>query len=147
MDSESSDLTPDAGSYDIFTGMRDWRLQHPNATLTEIERALDECWHRLRARMLEDLALQHETSAWQASAVDHPTCPHCGRPLIRRGRQPRQLKPTAATPSCQRRRPFGSSDLLVIPVAGSHFAHRVDALARDPTSHVHRIAALRASAG
>ncbi len=81
MDSESSDLTPDAGSYDIFTGMRDWRLQHPNATLTEIERALDECWHRLRARMLEDLALQHETSAWQASAVDHPTCPQLIRPF------------------------------------------------------------------
>ncbi len=91
MDSQSSDPPSDALSYDILTGMHEWRLQHPHATLTQIEQALDERWHRLRARMLEDLALQHE-AAWQAKAADRPTCPECGRPLIRRGRQPRQLK-------------------------------------------------------
>lgn len=92
MGSDSFDSASDALSYDILSGMREWRLQHPDATLTEIEQALDERWYRLRARMLEDLALQHEAAAWQTKAADHPTCPECGRPLIRRGRQPRQLK-------------------------------------------------------
>ena len=93
MSSESSDPTSDALSYDILSGMREWRLQHPDATVTEIEQALDERWYRVRARMLADLALHHEAAQWQASAVaDRPTCPDCGRALIRRGRQPRQLK-------------------------------------------------------
>ncbi len=93
MDSQSSDPTPDALSYDILTGMHEWRLQHPDATLTEIEQALDERWYRVRARLLADLALEREAGRWQARAeVDRPTCPNCGRALIRRGRVPRQLK-------------------------------------------------------
>lgn len=93
MDSESSDPTADALSYDILTGMHEWRAQHPDATLTEIEQALDERWYRVRARMLADLALHREAGRWQATAIaDRPTCPDCGRALIRRGRQPRHLK-------------------------------------------------------
>ena len=93
MDSQSSDLSSDALSYDILSGMREWRLQHPDATLTEIEQALDERWYQVRARMLAELALSREVARRQASAeADRPTCPDCGRPLIRRGRQPRQLK-------------------------------------------------------
>ena len=38
---------------EVITGMKEWRLQHPRATLTEIEAALDERLARLRARMLE----------------------------------------------------------------------------------------------
>ena len=93
MHSQSSDRTPDALGYDILTGIREWRLQHPDATLSEIEQALDERWYRVRARMLADLALEREAAHWQAStAAQRPTCPDCGRALIRRGRQPRQLK-------------------------------------------------------
>jgi len=92
MDSEPCDPTLDALSADILTGMREWHLQHPNATLTEIEHALDERWYRLRARLLEDLALQREATNWQSTTAERPTCPDCGRTLIRRGRQPRQLK-------------------------------------------------------
>ena len=92
MDSESAGPTPDTLSYDILTGIYQWRLQHPNATLTEIERALDERWYRLRARMLQDLALEREAVNWQTTTSERPTCSECGRTLIRRGRQPRQLK-------------------------------------------------------
>jgi len=92
MNCESPDPTADALSDDILTGMHEWRLQHPDASLTEIEQALDERWYRLRARMLQDLALEREAANWQAKVVDRPTCPDCGRTLIRRGRQPRQLK-------------------------------------------------------
>ena len=41
----------------VLSGMKDWRLQHPRATLAEIEAALDERLEGLRARLLEDLAL------------------------------------------------------------------------------------------
>ena len=92
MNRESPDPPADALSDEILSGMHEWRLQHPDATLTEIEQALDERWYRLRARMLEDLALEREAINWQAKAADRPTCPDCGRTLIRRGRQPRQLK-------------------------------------------------------
>lgn len=92
MDPELSDPTADAITYEILSGMREWRLQHPDATLTEIEQALDERWYRLRARMLQDLALEREAANWQATSANRPSCPDCGRALIRRGRQPRQLK-------------------------------------------------------
>ena len=93
MDNQTPDPTEDALNSDILTGMREWQLQHPNASLTEIEQALDQRWYRLRARMLQDLALEREAANWQASpAAGRPTCPDCGRPLIRRGQQPRHLK-------------------------------------------------------
>jgi hypothetical protein len=92
MDRESGEPTSDALSDDILTGMHEWRLQHPDATFTEIEQALDERWYRLRARMLQDLALEREAANWQSTFNKRPTCPDCGRTLIRRGRQPRQLK-------------------------------------------------------
>lgn len=91
MDSAPSDPTLEARSADSLTGMRAWQPQHPDATLTEIEHALDERWYRLRARMLEARALQREAATWQSTAT-RPTCPDCGRKLIRRGRQPRRLK-------------------------------------------------------
>jgi hypothetical protein len=92
MDSQTPDAMEDAFT-DIVTGMREWRLQHPDATLREIEAAMDERWYRVRARLLQDLALEREAANWQAKApADRPTCPDCGRALIRRARQPRQLK-------------------------------------------------------
>lgn len=91
MASEEHDPTDDAFSSDILTGMHEWRLQHPTATLREIEQVLDERWYRVRARMLENLALQSSAATWN-EAAERPSCPECGGPLIRRGRQPRQLK-------------------------------------------------------
>jgi len=41
---------------EVVTGMKEWRLQHPKATLREIERALDERLAKMRARMLQDAA-------------------------------------------------------------------------------------------
>lgn len=92
MDSESADRSADALSNEILSGMREWRLQHPDATITELEAALDQRWYRLRARMLQELALEREAANWHTTATDRPSCPDCGRALIRRGRQPRHLK-------------------------------------------------------
>lgn len=43
-------------SEEVLVGMKEWREQHPKATFTEIEEALDERLGRLRARMLQDSA-------------------------------------------------------------------------------------------
>ena len=93
MDGGPNDATWEALSAEILSGMREWREQHPKATLREIETALDQRWQRLRVRMLEDLALQSRATDWQATpASERPCCPECGSPLSLRGKQPRHLK-------------------------------------------------------
>ena len=42
---------------EVLSGMKEWRIQHPRVTLNEMETALDERLNRMRARMLEDMAL------------------------------------------------------------------------------------------
>ena len=51
MGSELHDQYWEALSQEVLTGMRAWRLQHPKATLREIEVALDAHFAGLRARM------------------------------------------------------------------------------------------------
>ncbi len=79
-------------SEEVLTGMKEWRLQHPRATLSEIEAALDERLSRLRARMLADAALASAATDWGAASPTVPRCPECGKPLRARGRHPRQLQ-------------------------------------------------------
>jgi len=92
MNSEPEDQSWEALSTEILTGMREWRLQHPKATMREIEAALDERWYRLRARMLQDVALQSAAADWKDSQTARPVCSVCGTPLILRGKRSRQLK-------------------------------------------------------
>jgi hypothetical protein len=82
MDNQLPEPTSDTLSSEVLSGMHEWRLQHPDATLREIEEALDQRWYRLRARILQDLALEREAANWQSKAVDRPTCRDCGRALI-----------------------------------------------------------------
>ena len=49
---------------EIMSGMREWREAHPKATLREIEQELDHRWVRVRARMLEDMALASVAADW-----------------------------------------------------------------------------------
>ena len=57
MGSELHDQYWEALSQEVLTGMRAWRLQHPKATLREIELALDAHFASLHARMLQDMAV------------------------------------------------------------------------------------------
>jgi hypothetical protein len=81
----------------VMTGMKEWRLQHPKATLKEIEHALDEKLSRVRARMLEDIALASraarlgESDPEESDASERPRCPRCGGVLEARGEQARTL--------------------------------------------------------
>jgi hypothetical protein len=78
---------------EALTGMARWRREHPTATLTEIEAALDERLHRLRARVLEDAALASPARRFQDQPPEQrPLCPDCQRPLTPRGTHRRHLQ-------------------------------------------------------
>lgn len=77
---------------EVICGMKEWRLQHPKATLWEIEQALDERLGKMRARMLQDAALASSAADIQtAEESERPRCPECGAVLQGRGRRVRQL--------------------------------------------------------
>jgi hypothetical protein len=77
---------------DVITGMKEWRLQHPQATLGEIEQALDERLNRVRARMLQDAALASAVADLNARpAAERPVCAACEVPLEARGKAVRDL--------------------------------------------------------
>src|SRR5258705_10344730 len=78
---------------EIMAGMREWRLQHPKATLREMEHELDHRWVRVRARMLEDMALASAAADWTTTpGGQQPACPDCGQPLQPRGPDQRTLQ-------------------------------------------------------
>ena len=64
MNAKEFDRRWNALAADVMIGMKDWRVAHPRATLREIETALDERLARMRARMLEDLALASPAADW-----------------------------------------------------------------------------------
>ena len=77
---------------DILTGMKEWRLQHPKATFREIEQVLDERLSKVRARMLQDLALASTAADIQAAQEEErPVCAKCGTPLASDGSKARHL--------------------------------------------------------
>jgi YgiT-type zinc finger domain-containing protein len=78
-------------SEEVVVGMREWREQHPRATMREIEAALDERLARLRVRMLQDAALASEARDWRESE-EAVCCPECGGALKPRGQQARRLQ-------------------------------------------------------
>lgn len=59
-----------------------WGSAHPEATLTEIEQAVDQQMRVVRAQMIADLA---------GSVTPVDTCPTCGEHLLRRGVHTRTL--------------------------------------------------------
>ena len=80
-------------SEEVLSGMKEWRLQHPRATLREMEEALDERLARMRARMLEDMALASKAADLRKAAQEaRPVCGQCGEPLVSRGKRKRQLQ-------------------------------------------------------
>lgn len=84
-----------ATAADVFIGMAEWRAAHPQATLREIEGALDERLAALRARMLEDLALASKQADVHAlPAEERPACPACGARVEARGAKARRLTTT-----------------------------------------------------
>jgi len=77
---------------EVMSGMKQWRLQHPRATLSQMEQALDERLGQMRARMLEDLALASSSAQLKDEAGQRLQCPQCGQVLELRGEQVRHLQ-------------------------------------------------------
>jgi hypothetical protein len=77
---------------DVLTGMKEWRLRHPRATLCEIGQALDERLGKIRVRMLQDLALASAAADLRAAQEqERPVCPRCGTKLESKGQKARHL--------------------------------------------------------
>lgn len=78
-------------SQEVNRSMIEWREQHPKATMREIEQAVDERIHQVRARMLEGAALLSEAREWEETAQG-PVCPDCKVALKEAGRGERSLQ-------------------------------------------------------
>ena len=77
---------------EVLLGIKEWRLQHPKATLKEIEEAVDASLARARARLLQDVALASEATKARSNLGDEaPRCGRCDHPLERRGQHTRRL--------------------------------------------------------
>lgn len=77
---------------EVMSGMKEWRLKHPRAKLSEIEEALDERLGKMRARMLEDAAQASPSAELNDQAGQRLKCPQCGTQLEARGARVRQLQ-------------------------------------------------------
>jgi YgiT-type zinc finger domain-containing protein len=103
-------------SEEVLSGMADWRAQHPHATFSEIETALDTRLAGMRARMLERMAQQSAATTWRPAADRAnqvsgqqdaaPHCPTCGARLEPRGRHRRRLR-TSGGQAVELQREYG----------------------------------------
>jgi RNase P subunit RPR2 len=73
---------------EAFAAVAQWRAAHPQATLAEIEQAVDEQMNRLRARMVEQAA--QASAAAESEATQGLVCEQCGQALQARGRSRRK---------------------------------------------------------
>ena len=77
---------------EVDEGLREWRREHPRASLTEIEQALDARWLKLRAQMVTDLAQASPAADFGGAGAERPLCPTCAVPLQARGKHRRTLR-------------------------------------------------------
>jgi len=76
----------------VWSGLKEWRLQHPRATFRELEAAVDTRLNGMRARLLEDLALASRAAEVGSQPAAEPLlCPRCRVRLAPRGRHARQV--------------------------------------------------------
>ena len=81
---------------EIVTGMKEWRAAHPKASLREIEQEARKRVSRLEVYLIEESAMENPSRDWTGQASEHrPSCPHCGEPLVARGKHVRTLQATA----------------------------------------------------
>jgi ribosomal protein S27AE len=74
----------------VETALRAWRADHPRATLTEIEQALDTRLDLARAALLAEVAGD--------VPQDEARCPECGGALVGRGVRTRTLRAVGDAP-------------------------------------------------
>jgi len=72
--------------------IREWRVENPEATLTEIERKVDGGLSEVRVEMVTDLAHEGQTQDLTMMPVgERPRCPECGARTVANGKGRRRL--------------------------------------------------------
>lgn len=80
-------------SEEVLSGMKEWRLAHPKATLREIEEAASERMSRLEAQLVQGTALASAQRTWsQLPEEEQPRCRVCELLLRERGEHTRKLQ-------------------------------------------------------
>ena len=80
---------------DVSAAMAQWRREHPKATLSEIEDALDERLAGMRTQMLVDTVMTSTAATFAgAPGTERPRCPGCKNRLLSRGQAERTLVTT-----------------------------------------------------
>ena len=78
---------------EVLKGLREWRRQHPKATLAEIERETMKRMAQVQAQIMEELS-QGLPAEGEKPAGEILRCPECGAKMQRRGQVERQLHGT-----------------------------------------------------
>ena len=77
----------------VLASMKQWRREHPRATLEELETEVDARLAPVRAELLQHLALHSGSTHWQHAPPEaRPRCPECQAPLQSRGKGVRRLR-------------------------------------------------------
>jgi uncharacterized protein with PIN domain len=80
-------------SEEILTDVKEWRRDHPKATLREIEDEVHRRMSRLEAQIVQDAAQASPSREWSGSPPsERPRCPVCQTPLNARGKRKRKLQ-------------------------------------------------------
>jgi predicted RNA-binding Zn-ribbon protein involved in translation (DUF1610 family) len=67
--------------------MSQWRQANPQATLTEIEEAVEGELAKLRKQLVEKMIQEEGVGSHEA-----PDCPQCGEKMVKNGQRRRKLK-------------------------------------------------------
>jgi rubredoxin len=98
---------------DVLSGLWEWRRQHPQATMAEIERETMKRMAQLQARLVEELSQGLPGEAQEAGRQDKVICPECGSQMQSRGQVARQLQGAGAQDISLKR------EYWVCPVCGT----------------------------
>lgn len=74
-------------SDELVRKMSQWRRANPQATLTEIEEAVEAELAQLRKQLVEEMVREEATGGQEV-----PACPQCDQKMVRNGRRRRKLK-------------------------------------------------------
>lgn len=95
METESPDQKLRELSEEILLGMKEWRKQHPKASLREIEEEVNRQMSRLGAQMIQETAQSSAATDWTSGPTEEaPRCQQCGTVLVSRGKRRRRLQST-----------------------------------------------------
>lgn len=72
---------------EVFAKIQEWERENPEATLTEIEEAVDAELAELRKALIERVA-----NKGKEGAPEKVSCPRCGQGMMKNGQKKRELK-------------------------------------------------------